>query len=64
MTEQQIPERALAADIVAGLDRTRAKVRALSRGMVPVEIDSNGLVVALGELTARLGDVTTNSLRL
>jgi signal transduction histidine kinase len=55
VTERQIPERALAADIVAGLDRTRSKVRALSRGMVPVEIDSRGLVSALEELTARLG---------
>jgi two-component system CheB/CheR fusion protein len=57
VTEHQIPERELAADIVAGIDRTLSKVRALSRGMVPVEIDSNGLVSALEELTARLGDV-------
>ena len=57
VTERQIPERALAGDIVAGLDRTRSKVRALSRGMIPVEIDSGGLVSALEELTARLGDV-------
>jgi two-component system CheB/CheR fusion protein len=57
VTERQVPERALAADIVAGLDRTRAKVRALSRGMVPVEINSNGLVDALDQLTARLGDL-------
>ena len=55
--ERQIPEAGLAADIVAGLDRTRGKVRALSRGLVPVEIDSNGLVNALDELTARLGDL-------
>ena len=57
VTERQIPERDLAADIVAGLDRTRSKVRALSRGMVPVEIGSSGLASALEELTARLGDV-------
>jgi two-component system sensor kinase FixL len=57
VTERQIPEHALAADIVAGLDRTRAKVRALSRGLIPVEIDSNGLVDALEQLTARLGDL-------
>ncbi len=57
VTERQIPEHALAADIVAGLDRTRAKVRALSRGLIPVEIDSNGLVDALDQLTARLGDL-------
>jgi signal transduction histidine kinase len=57
VTERQIPEHALAADIVAGLDRTRAKVRALSRGLIPVEIDALGLVNALDQLTARLGDV-------
>jgi two-component system, chemotaxis family, CheB/CheR fusion protein len=57
VTERQIPEHALAADIVAGLDRTRAKVRALSRGLIPVEIDSNGLVDALEQLTSRLGDL-------
>ena len=55
--ERQIPEHALAADIVTGLDRTLSKVRALSRGMIPVEIDSNGLVNALEHLTARLGDL-------
>jgi PAS domain S-box-containing protein len=55
--ERQIPESALAAEIVAGLDRTRGKVRALSRGMVLLEVDSNGLVSALEELTARLGDL-------
>ena len=53
VTERQIPERELAADIVAGLDRTRSKVRALSRGMVPVEIDSNGLVDALERIDRR-----------
>ena len=57
VTERQIPERELAADIVVALDRTRAKVRALSRGLVPVEIDSSGLVDALDELTTRLGDL-------
>ena len=56
VTESKIPERALAADIVAGLDRTRRKVQALSRGMVPVEIAANGLVASLEELTDRLGD--------
>ena len=57
VAERQIPERELAADIVAGLDRTRTKVQALSRGLIPVEIDSSGLVDALEQLTARLGDV-------
>ena len=55
--ERKIPESAFAAEIVAGLDRTRAKVRALSRGMVSLEVDSNGLVSALEELAARLSDL-------
>jgi two-component system CheB/CheR fusion protein len=55
VTERQIPERDLAADIVAGLDRTRRKVQTLSRDMVPIEIDANGLVSSLEELTDRLG---------
>ena len=50
------PARALAAGIVTALDRTRGKVRLLARGMVPVEIDSKGLDLALRELTARLGE--------
>ena len=57
VTERQIPERDLAADIVAGLDRTRRKVQTLSRDMVPIEIDANGLVSSLEELTDRLGDL-------
>ena len=57
VVERQIPESAFAAEIVAALDRIRGKVRALSRGMVSVEVESNGLVSALKELTARLGDL-------
>jgi two-component system CheB/CheR fusion protein len=55
VVERQIPESAFAAEIVAGVDRIRAKVRALSRGMVSLEVESNGLVSAFEELTARLG---------
>jgi len=49
-------ELALASGIMTALDRTRGKVRLLTRGMVPVEIDSKGLVLALKELTSRLGE--------
>ena len=41
---------------MTALDRTRGKVRLLARGMVPVEIDSKGLDLALRELTSRLGE--------
>ena len=50
------PGLALATGIVTALDRTRGKVRLLARGMVPVEIDSKGLTLALKELTSRLGE--------
>ncbi len=64
VVERQIPESALAAEIVTALDRIRGKVRALSKGMVSVEVQSNGLVAALKELTARLGDHTSCHLPL
>ena len=57
VTECKIPKRELAADIVSGLDRPLDASSAPSPGsMVPVEIDSNGLVAAFDELTTRLGD--------
>jgi signal transduction histidine kinase len=44
----------LAGKIVAGLERTRAQVRAMSRGLVPVELDPEGLRAALEDLAARM----------
>jgi PAS domain S-box-containing protein len=44
----------LASKIVEGVRRTLNQVRALSRGLVPVEVRAHGLMAALVDLTARL----------
>ncbi len=44
----------LAAKIARALRRTLGQVRALARGLVPVEVDAHGLMAALAELTARV----------
>jgi PAS domain S-box-containing protein len=44
----------LAGKILRGLRRTLGHVRALSRGLVPVEVIANGLMAALADLTARI----------
>jgi PAS domain S-box-containing protein len=42
--------------LVEGVKRTLGKVRALSRGLNPVEVDSEGLMSALTELAARTSE--------
>jgi signal transduction histidine kinase len=49
------PERELAAEILAALDRVRRTIRGLSQSLVPVEIDPSGLEDALEELALRTG---------
>jgi PAS domain S-box-containing protein len=44
----------LAAQIVQGVRRTLNQVRALSRGLVPVEVQAHGLMAALADLAARI----------
>jgi PAS domain S-box-containing protein len=44
----------LSEKIAQGLRRTLGQVRALARGLVPVEVDAHGLMAALSELTARV----------
>jgi PAS domain S-box-containing protein len=54
-------EAVLATKIVEGLKRVLGQIRALSRGLVPVEVDAAGLMAALAELASRtseLHDVT------
>ena len=59
--EQDAPQNAqMAEKIVAGLRRAHSQVRAISRGLIPVEVDSEGLAAALSDLaadTARNADV-------
>jgi PAS domain S-box-containing protein len=56
--EQQAPAAApLAAKVRAGLRRVLTQVRAYSRGLIPVEVDSRGLLAALAELASRTNEV-------
>lgn len=52
------PAARLAHDLVATLDRIRGKTRALSRGLVPTEVDIPGLPTALEELAHRMNGGT------
>jgi PAS domain S-box-containing protein len=54
LQEYNLPEASIASRIVVGLRRTHEKVRLLSHGLVPVEIDAAGLMSALAELSARV----------
>jgi len=45
------PEHSLASQLATGLQQTLTQVRALSHGLVPVEIDAQGFTTALKNLT-------------
>jgi PAS domain S-box-containing protein len=47
----------LAAKVAAGLRRVLAQVRAYSRGLTPVEVDSRGLLAALAELADSIKEI-------
>ncbi len=48
----------LAGKIVAGLRRIHEQIRAISRGLVPVDVDSKGLAAALSDLAAETANNT------
>jgi two-component system CheB/CheR fusion protein len=48
------PEASLAAKVHGGLERIQRRVRALTRGLVPVQVDAQGLMAALHELAASI----------
>ena len=54
---QQLPEASqenrIATRLVAGFDQLHRKVRDLSRGLIPVHIETRGFVAALDDLAAR-----------
>ncbi len=50
-------ETALAAKIAEGLKRVLGQVRALSRGLIPVEVDAAGLMAALAELATQTSEL-------
>ena len=57
LSEQSHPQAGAAAKIVDGLVEALNHVRALSKGLVPVEVDAEGLMVALAELAARTSEL-------
>ena len=60
LQHQHLPQAATAARIVDGLEEALNHVRSLSKGLVPVELDAEGLMAALDELaerTSQLPDV-------
>jgi signal transduction histidine kinase len=54
--DQVTPARDLARKILVAVDRTRRKTRALSRGLVPTEVDAQALEAALEGLALRVGE--------
>jgi len=57
LSRQSLPEAQAASKIVDGLEQALQNVRSLSRGLVPVEVDAEGLMAALAELTSRTGEL-------
>jgi PAS domain S-box-containing protein len=51
---EKAAEKAIADKLLAGLKRSLAQIRSVARGLIPVDIDSRGLLAALGELAARI----------
>lgn len=52
-----LPQAAAAAKIIDGLEEALDHVRALSKGLVPVEVDAEGLMAALADLAARTDEL-------
>jgi PAS domain S-box-containing protein len=50
-------EAVLATKVAEGLKRVLSQVRALSRGLIPVEVDAAGLMAALAELASRTSEL-------
>jgi PAS domain S-box-containing protein len=51
------PDPHLAAKLRDGVKRTLAQVRGYSRGLMPVEVDAEGLQAALADLAVSIGDL-------
>jgi signal transduction histidine kinase len=57
LTASKLPQAAAAAKIARGLEEALDQVRALSKGLVPVEVDADGLMLALAELAAKIDEL-------
>jgi len=58
LSRQSRCEAKMAEKIRAGLQRTLAQVRTLSRGMNPVDIDAEGLMSALSEMSTQVNEIS------
>jgi signal transduction histidine kinase len=57
LAARSLPEAETAGKLVQVLRGTLKHVRTLSRGLVPVEVDAEGLMVALGDLAATTSEL-------
>lgn len=57
LAADHLSETAAARQIHTGLQRALSHVRAMSKGLVPVEVDAEGLMVALADLAYRTSDL-------
>jgi PAS domain S-box-containing protein len=57
LADRGLPEAAAAEKISAGLEHALRQMRALARGLVPVELDAEGLMFALKELARRTSEL-------
>lgn len=57
LADQALPQAAAAAKIRTELEQALSHVRAISKGLVPIEVDAEGLTVALADLAARTSEL-------
>jgi PAS domain S-box-containing protein len=63
LADDRLRQTDVARKIHTGLERALSHVRAMSKGLVPVEVDAEGLMVALADLAARISDLHDISCR-
>ena len=57
LADQEPPHASAASKIHTGLEQALSHVRAVSKGLVPVEVDAEGLMAALADLAARTNEL-------
>jgi two-component system CheB/CheR fusion protein len=57
LQERSLPEGELAAKVAVGISKANQRVRLLARGLVPVPVDAEGLMSALGELAKDTAEI-------
>ncbi len=57
LQSRSLPQAGTAARIVDGLEQALNHIRALSKGLLPVEVDAEGLMIALADLAARTSEL-------